>query len=543
MNFSVSRVEWRWVAVGAAVILLLSSLPVLTGRLSQTAQERFSGAVYDRQDYAVHLATMHLGARGSWGYQLSFTSEEHPARFVKLAYLLLGKLAAGLGLESSQAYELARLLMGLGLILGLYSLISLLTAERKIRYMALLLAIFGSGLGWLMLLINWLPDTSISPIDFWLIDAYAFFGMMTLPHFSLAILLAVGMLIAGTAFLRQRKSGALIAVGVLGLIIVAIEPTMVVIADLALLGLLIGFWRKAGRLDLGSGSRLILAASAQIPLLAYNYWALGSHPVWEDFTAQFIHQSPPPIYYLAGFGLLLPFAIWGAWLNWRKKNPIGIMFAFWALSAAALLYAPVTFQRRFAMGLSIPIGVMAAYGFWFGFVDWLRRRNASGAPLWGFVYQRRWALAGLWALFASLSSLYLVFGGALLASLRPAALFDPRDVIQATEWLEGHAGPDDSVFSAERTGLVIPSYTGLRVYLGHPIETVDYGEKREVVEGFYTVGGMSDPERRQVLLGCGCDWLFLGPFERQIGDFRPDDLGVLEMAYQNPTVKVYRVNR
>jgi hypothetical protein len=544
MNSRVSPAEWRWVAAGALVVMLLSSLPVISGNLAQTEEVRFSGAVYDRQDYAVHLATMHLGASGNWGYQLEFTNEQHPARFLKLAYLLLGKVASGLGLRFSLAYEIARILAGLGLIFGLYALAASLTEDVRLRAMAVSLAVFASGMGWLQLMLNWLPRVDISPIDFWLIDAFAFFGMMTLPHFSLAILLTLVMLMAGEAFLSEREIRAPIVVGVCGLLIVAIEPTMVVIADLAVLGLVIGFWRKAQRPTLGSLGRLLLAGLTQAPLLAYNYWALSSHPVWEVFTAQFIHQSPPAIYYLAGFALLLPFALWGAWLSWREKNPVGIMFAFWALCASALVYAPVAFQRRFAMGLSIPLGMLAAYGFWFGFVAWLRGRRKTGkAPLWRFAYQRRWALAGIWMLFSSLSSLYLVFGGAMLASLRPAALFDPREVIEGVDWLGDHAGAQDSVFSAERTGLVIPARTGLRVFLGHPIETVDYDQKMQIVGDFYSATGMSDEDRALILSRSGCRWLFVGPYERVIGGSELQEIPGIEIAYQNPSVKVYRVAR
>ncbi len=544
MNSRVSRDEWCWVAAGVLIVMLLSSLPVIAGNLAQTEDVRFSGAVYDRQDYAVHLATMHLGASGSWGYRLEFTTEEHPARFIKLAYLLLGKVASGLGLSFGLAYEVARVLAGMGFVLALYALASLLTETVKLRAMAVTLAVFASGIGWLQLILHWVPRVDISPIDFWLIDAFAFFGMMTLPHFSLALLLTLVMLIAGKSLLKEGGFRAPIVVGACGLLIVAIEPTMVVIADLALLGLTIGLWRETEKPTLASLGRLMLAGSAQAPLLAYNYWALGSHPVWEEFTAQFIHQSPPPIYYLAGFGLLLPFALWGAWVSWRRKNPIGIMLAFWALCASALVYAPVSFQRRFAMGLSIPLGILAAYGFWFGFAAWLRRRGkAGGVALWEFVYQRRWALAGIWMLFSGFSSLYLVFGGVTLASLRPATLFDPRDVIRAVDWLGENAMPEDSVFSAERTGLVIPARTGLRAYLGHPIETVDYDRKERIVGSFYSATGMSDEVRAVTLFETGCEWLFVGPYERAISDFEPRNIPGVEIAYQNPTVKLYRVTR
>lgn len=542
MNSPVDSREWRWVIVGVMIILLLAAVPSLAGRLAQTEEMRFSGAVFDRQDYAVHLATMRLGASGDWAYRLRFTTEAHPGRYVKMGYLLLGKAAALLGLSMPLAYELARAVFGLGFLLSLYRLAGLLTDDLRVRISAGLLGLLGSGIGWLQLLLGWLPDPGISPIDFWLIDAYALFGLITLPHFALAMTCICLMIISTLAFFRRGESGWLLLIASFGAVIVAIQPSSVVIADLAVLGVVIGHWRSGVRLGWRSLLGLIAAGVPQVPLLAYNYWALGSHPVWAGFTAQNVTRSPPVIYFLTGFGLLWPLAAWGALISWRRKNSLGIALAFWMASALLLSYTPIPFQRRFSIGLSVPAGMLAGYGLWQGAVSGIRRMtDGREQGAWGALYARRGFMVGIILLFMSLSSLYLITGGALLASTRPARLFDPREVLEALAWIEASAGGEDAVFSSERTGLIIPARTGLRTFVGHPIETIDYQQKVAIAGAFYSPGAMTGQERLDVLLGCGCDWVFEGPYERLGDDLQADDLTGLDLVYKNPAVNVYRV--
>jgi hypothetical protein len=221
---------------------------------------------------------------------------------------------------------------------------------------------------------------------------------------------------------------------------------------------------------------------------------------------------------------------------------LGTALIFWVALSAGLVYLPVGFQRRFSLGLSIPLGFLAAYGYWKGFHPWLKRnQKVNGRRILRAIYARHWILPVLWLVFSSLSSLYLSIGGGILASLRPSRLFDHVDVLRAVDWIEGQAQPLDAVFGAERTGLVVPARVGLRTYIGHPMETVDYERKLKTISAFYSPEDMSPEQRGQILLACHCDWVVIGPYERQLGGLDHEDLGNLHLAYKNSSVEVYRV--
>ena len=137
------------------------------------------------------------------------------------------------------------------------------------------------------------------------------------------------------------------------------------------------------------------------------------------------------------------------------------------------------------------------------------------------------------------STLYLVFGYALLGATHSPSLFDSVDVIDGVDWLSAHSDWQDTVFSAERTGNLIPALIGHRVYLGHPMETAYYDAKTETVERFFS-SAMQEVERESILRECNCRFVFYGPNESVIGNWQPNPQ-FLRLQYANSTVSIYRV--
>ena len=66
--------EWRWALIASLLVMGLSSVPIIAGYLGQTPDQIFGGAVFDRMDYNVHLASIQTGRRGSWQYPLLHSS-------------------------------------------------------------------------------------------------------------------------------------------------------------------------------------------------------------------------------------------------------------------------------------------------------------------------------------------------------------------------------------------------------------------------------------------------------------------------------------
>lgn len=538
----ISRAEWTWAVAASLLVLLLSSAPIVAGYIAQTPEQIFNGAVYDRPDYSVHLASIQTGLRGSWQYPLLHSSEQIPPAYVKTFYIAIGQVGRLLPLSAGTLYEVARWLFGLWALLTMYVFAARFLWPVTLRRTAFLFFALGSGLGWIMLVLGWQPDPEVSPIDFWLIDLYGFFSLMVFPHFSAVFAL---LWTAVLALLEhwQTGQGRWLAVGVIMAVLAeAIQPFAPLIVDTALAGYVVWGWVRQRRIVWREFVTLAVLAVAQAPLLIYSA-IVFSHPVWQSFSKQNITASPSPIYYLLGLGLPGALAAWGAWRLARRESSEARVLLTWAIGVMILIYLPTQFQRRFTEAVMGPLAVLAAVGLCNGLLPYLRR--LSGLRQWlarvGYPYRRARGLAlTLAVVFALQSSLYVAFGGALLGITRSPKLFDSANVINAVDWLGANSDWQDTAFSAERAGSIIPARIGHRVYLGHPFETTEYKAKTANVESFFS-GAMGDDDRRALLAECGCRYIFYGPAEQELGSFAPPDL--LRQVFANDSVTIYEVMR
>jgi hypothetical protein len=102
----------------------------------------------------------------------------------------------------------------------------------------------------------------------------------------------------------------------------------------------------------------------------------------------------------------------------------------------------------------------------------------------------------------------------LLASLQGAAKHDDRlyltnGEIQAYQWIENNTAPDSLILASPDSGLLIPGYTGRRVFYGHPFETVNAKDELERAKSFFE----GDTDQTNELVN-RADYLFFGPRER-----------------------------
>jgi hypothetical protein len=369
--------------------------------------------------------------------------------------------------------------------------------------------------------------------------------MSTLPHFTFVGAFLLLMAIQFTQFLRTRKVIHITITLAASLAIIPIQPFSLLIGDILCVGVLLGHWRADGRYQAFHLFSLLIIVFAQLPFLVFNLIAIRGDPIWAGMADQLVMLSPSPIHFILGFGFLIPFAVWGFWLVWQKRNTVGIMALTWVLAAMILAYVPSNLQRRFTLDLSIPIGLLAAYAIWRGFSPCLHLQG------WRFphssivqsIVKRRELFQLLIVILPLFSTMYLIGGGALLARTRSKPLFDSRSVVEAVHWIAEQAVGNDAVFAAPRTGLLIPPQTGLHVFIGHPIETVWYETKRGIVEEFFRREGMTATERMKILEECGCNWVVVGPYEREIGNLDEASLDGLERVYTASGIHVYHVRR
>ncbi len=541
--------EWSWVIVVSILALAISTLPYVCAYHMQTPELVFNGALWDRPDVSIHLATMQSGLHGEWVYRFRFTGELQPGAYVKMFYIWLGHLARWGRLDIIFAYHLARWGFGLLTCLAAYAWLAMTLDTRRARQFGFLLALFGSGLGWLQLLISQFPEGQLWPIDFWLIDAYLFFGILVFPHYAAVSFLMIGMVVGFLDDLNRPSFWKVILVALAGILLQFIQSFAPLLPFVAMAGgLVVRTWERH-RIPWRGVAAYLGIGLVQIPLLAYNLYVFNQ-PFWLKFASQNLTLSPPWMYYLWGFALLWPFALMGIWrlvnelvglarLDRRialQNSLVGQGAAFaWLIAALVLVFVPTNLQRRFIHAFILPLSILTLIGIFHVFFPWLERRG------WFWLLRRRTGLLILFLSVANLSTIYLVAGQIFFVSNRPVTLYEPAALVDAVNWLNRQAAGEGVVLAAEQTSQFVAANTNLSVYSGHGMETLDYPAKKQRVKEFFS--GMASPDWLQ---SCGCQWVIDGPHEQKLVEPRISTLeswylGNLAPAYQNENVTIYRV--
>jgi hypothetical protein len=450
--------DWRWVLTWAGAILALSCLPYLIAWVATPSGYQFGGILVNPFDGNSYLAKMRQGWAGGWQFHLTYTPEPHDGAYIiYLFYLGLGHVARLMGLPLILVYHAARVLAGLALLVAAYAFLARLTTDPGERRLGFWLVGISAGLGWLGVALG------AFPIDLWVPEAFAFFSLLSNPHFPLAMALMLvvlmGVVWPASGVRRWLVPGlaalALVLVQPLGLI-----PLYVTLAFyLVLRTWLDRKWPPAG-LTAAIGVGLF-----SVPVLLYGYWIYTTNPAMSAWGAQNVTPAPRVVDLALGY-------------------------------------------RRFLTGLGLPLAILAVIGL----SRWLSPKLSNG----------RARLAGVSAVgISALGSLFLLLvliSGVLNQQGQPdhfARLYLSLDEAAAMRWLLTNA-QDEIVIAAPRTGMWLPGRSGVRVFAGHPFETIDAEVKNAQAEAFFR-GEMPDEEWQRLKERYHVRYVFVGPAEQALG--------------------------
>src|SRR5258708_3190969 len=162
----------------------------------QLVTGEFMGILPNPQDGATYISKIAEGAQGHWLFTLVYTPEKGLANSpaaINEFYLLLGHLAAFIGLSPLLMFHLARLVTGFVMYLSLYHLGAVIWPRLRPRRLFFSLLAVGAGLGWLYFISigrsGGLSTLSDFPTDFAIPESIPFLATFVNPHFPLAIAL------------------------------------------------------------------------------------------------------------------------------------------------------------------------------------------------------------------------------------------------------------------------------------------------------------------------------------------------------------------
>jgi hypothetical protein len=516
--------EWCWVLAWTGVILSVSCLPYLVAWITTPPGYQFSGILVNPFDGNSYLAKMRQGWVGSWQFHLTYTPESHEgASLIYLFYLSLGHVARWTGMPLALLYHVMRVLGGLALLISVYAFLMRLTDDRRERRLAFWLVGTSAGLGWLGVALGTFP------IDLWVPEAFAFFSVLTNPHFPLALALMV-VAVIGVVWPRQGIRRWL-GPGLAGLALFLVHP-LGLIPIYAALVLYLFFRRWLDRQ--WPRPELIAAVGVGLfsaPLLLLGYRIYATNPAMSAWASQNVTPAPSPLDLILGYGLVGLLAIPGAIVAARRRDRGQLLLLAWSVGTLALVYLPFALQRRFLTGLGIPLAVLASIGVMRGLWPRLSARlQRPAVPLF---------------LSVNLLGTLFLLGVFLLGVLNRDEqngpfdhLYLSQDEAIAMEWLLTTA-QDEVVLAAPRTGMFLPGQAGVRVVMGHPFETIDAEAKQVQAEAFFR-GELPDSEWQKMRDQYQIRYVFVGPTEKALGG-GGDRLSEFIPVFSQGQVTIYQI--
>lgn len=508
----ISPSEWRWAIFAATALAFIAFTPFLWLAVTDTGPWQFMGVLHNYTDGASYLAKMGQGVNGIWLIGFLHTPEPHDGALLQVLYPLLGQLARLISLPTIITFHVARVGASLFMYLALYTLAASIWQRVRARRIFFAVASVGSGLGWVLGPLLGVSDGVLWP-DLQIPEAFPFYSSLVNVHFplTLACLALLGSLIV-TAFRpgadRDPDVGRLLPLAVLLTIVLTfLYPQALVPFALALvLYVAIVWWDKRRRVTSWLLRWVFAVTLPAAPMAVYYYFVVTENRAFTEWSRQNVTLAPPLLVLLLGFGIPLLLGVPSLLRAARRfEQADDRVMLLWLVAILVCVYAPTNIQRRFLVGMMIPVAYFATRAL----EDvWLRQVGRRFQNLF---------LTLLIPLIAVSHLLVLVLPVLPAVTGQPQQARGPfleRDYALALRWLENRTQLDDVILASPQVSVWIPGWSGARVVYGHPYETLFAQTKLAQVEAWYADSGA---DCDALIDRYNVRFVLVGPEERALG--------------------------
>jgi len=520
--------EWRWVILVGSALVLLAFSPLLWVALRGVSDWQFMGVLHNFQDGATYLSKMQLGYEGNWLVYFQHTPERHSGAFIQVLYLLLGHLARLISISPIIVFHVARVGAALFMYIAIYQLGATIWTRVRARQIFFLVVVLGAGFGWLLAPV--LQDPSFP--DLTIPEAFPLYSTFMNVHFPLTI---ACLALLAALFITAYRPGAdqdptvdasWPLASLLSVLVALLYPQALVPIGAALILYTATVWWHERRRSLRLMRWMLAVILPALPIAAYYAITIAYNPAMAIWNSQNVTVSPTLPVLLLGFGIPLLVALPGMYRAVRRFERDGDrLMLLWLACMVIALYLPFNTQRRFAVGMMIPIAYFAA---------------RSIEDIWLPRISRRWRFY-VFAIFfplISISQILMLFLPVLPAITgspqRAVGIFLERDyAIAYYSWLDAHTVQTDVVLASPAASIWIPGWAGARVVYGHPYETLNAEEKQQEVLDWYAGTG----DCNALLDKYNVRYILYGPEEEKLG--AGGCLSSLRFVVQIGSVKVY----
>ncbi|MFH1099136.1 MAG: glycosyltransferase [Candidatus Uhrbacteria bacterium] len=546
-------------------LILITGLPYLFGWLRTPTGYTFTGLHgIAAGDGSVYYSYIEQVRDGHFVFRDLFTSETNGGRMIQWPWLMIGLFARIFKLSAPFVFHFVRLL----LIVPFVSFLAVFVAAflkkpiaevsaTTCRKTALLLITLAMGIGGHaagVLLSSGRIDFSLDdirgysewPLDIGTPEAFPFLAIYQSPHFIVSLWLMLAIYLFTLRADETQRVRWTVASAITAFALSTMHPFYIPAIASVLVAYAIVRTIAARRWLTRLAAHVFWTIFAMLPALIY--WGLLAlfDPIHISRAQQNLLLTPPLLYVLLGYGFLIPLAIVGVALLFKRHRPLGIPTVFllvWTMTNITLLWAPVPWQRRFTQGLQPALALLTTFAFAYGY-SWLRRKLPTN---WRVILLTRANAITLFVLLLSFTNIVQIGRDFALYAIRfpedyaRHLFYYPSDGIAAMRWLRQNAPNDAAMLALGPTANLIPGWSSRPVYIGHTIETINFRAKSAAIQKVFDPTATTS-ERRDFIVQSRIRYIFATHFDQYgaLLDTAARELA-LPVAFTNTAVTVYAV--
>lgn len=518
------------------LLFALGSIPFVYAWRSSPPDVLYTGLMFDVPDHAQYWSWVTASQHGLFIAD-TMTPEPNAPIFLNPMMWTLAQVQRIAGLSFAALFQVWRLLAAL--IVGVAVIMSfrVFVPDRALRATAYTIALFGSGLGWLLVIVKYLRHLGDVPYpqDLYTVEPNTFFALFAYPYLALAQGL---LLLTCLGLWRVHRDGAwrgyALAMG--GSVALAGTHAYDLVTVYAVMG---AFWlfelARTRRLPRRLTIAGVAVALVSGPIAVYYQRLTATDPLWRGLLAQYSNAgvwTPPHLHLIVLMGVpLLLAALWIA-PALRSRGPESFA-AVWAIVGLGLIYLPVVYQIKLLTAWQFPLAILAAHAWHARILPWL-------APWFATLRLRQPQLAlALLVCLVVPTNIYLFAWRLIELRRHEHPYYLHRDEVAALAWLASHAGPEDVVLARLDLGQFVPNYGGTRAFLAHWAMTDRFFQRRDEVERFFD-GGTPDAFRQGVLDRDRVTLVLQAPGEGLEPRFDPGASPLFEPVFVTPRAAIFR---
>lgn len=473
-----------------SIIIFLGTLnnifPIYLGYRATPVGQTYLGTIHHPNDYFYYLSQFAQGQE-SWGLSKDlYTHEYLDATIVGWVNVMMGKIGGLFGFGTIQTYHLWVILLTIGLLVCIYFLFRQSIFEKQKRNTAALVSLY------LFVVSNTFsyPVREHGQLIWKQIDYWFNFGtpgqrLGGVPHHLLMHVLMSLLFILLIQYYKKRfnrlgLAGVTLCMGILSSMLASIQPlhwvSMGIVSVVVALHQIVKSWRESTGLV------------HDIPRLFWPVFLIGSCGFLPALTLQRLFSAPPfsqlpqwefinsvmvtPKIFLLGLGPVVFVACVGL-LILRKKIIRLELFVLtsYVLISISLFFSPISAHLhlqnvRFLSTLTVAgLALIAGYGLVVVTSHFGRFRGIILVVLLG-------GITGF-----TLPAHYARIVVAQKTGVGNAYIYVDNLVIEAMKEAKRISRPEDLFAVMWPYHISFPAMTGRRIYFGHPLLTINSGEK------------------------------------------------------------------